>query len=335
MNRFLSRFPLNRLRHPAFWVALGLLILNDGWLKSALHNGFTGKLSDFAGLFAFAVVARVVFFRRPGAAVAVSGLLFIGWKMPLATPLLEAWNGLGILPLHRVLDPTDLWALLVLPLAARLPPPRARSPRPLAEFALLGGALLAFVATSYRAEFDYEAVYEFGMPAEELVRRLNQINREEQLPNLPLSTNHRNANAFDTEEGDRYYYHHNGRALEASDTVVIEYIDRATDEVDSTGYRLEEYVTYARDTHYVSPEGIFEFSFSVPDARGKTLIGKDCAHLPARLRLIADGATCKLELRQVLVRDCEALFNEIGDRSVVEFVQDNFRRGLVERVADF
>ena len=55
---------LDALLRPAFLAALGLLVLNDGLLKPLFHNALTGKLSDFAGVFAFAYACTVVAGRR-------------------------------------------------------------------------------------------------------------------------------------------------------------------------------------------------------------------------------------------------------------------------------
>lgn len=44
------------LASPGFLISLSLLLCNDFVLKPTFSNQFTGKLSDFAGLFAFTVV---------------------------------------------------------------------------------------------------------------------------------------------------------------------------------------------------------------------------------------------------------------------------------------
>jgi hypothetical protein len=44
-----------------FLAALGLLLVNDHYLKAVYHKWFTRKLSDFAGLFVFAVFWTAVF----------------------------------------------------------------------------------------------------------------------------------------------------------------------------------------------------------------------------------------------------------------------------------
>ena len=38
---------------PGFVISLFLLLINDFYLKPELDSSFTGKLSDFAGLFVF------------------------------------------------------------------------------------------------------------------------------------------------------------------------------------------------------------------------------------------------------------------------------------------
>lgn len=136
--------------------AVVLLLLNDWLLKPAIGNWFTGKLSDFAGLFAFAWFWIALMPRRRSAVVAVSAVAFVLWKSPLSEGLLEGWNEIGLWPLHRVVDYTDWLALTVLPAAHRLAGrvPRARRvasaklprrPRAIATATL---AVLAFAATS-------------------------------------------------------------------------------------------------------------------------------------------------------------------------------------------
>ncbi len=46
---------LKYLVSPLFIFVLFLLIINDFFLKAAFHNTFTGKLSDFSGLFIFPI----------------------------------------------------------------------------------------------------------------------------------------------------------------------------------------------------------------------------------------------------------------------------------------
>ena len=43
---------MTRLLHPAFLIALGLLIANDWLFKPMFHNALTGNYRIFAGVFA-------------------------------------------------------------------------------------------------------------------------------------------------------------------------------------------------------------------------------------------------------------------------------------------
>jgi hypothetical protein len=103
-----DRHPLLR---PMFLVALATLIVNDAVLKLRFPGLITGKLSDFAGLFAFTAfwVAFAPRWRWPVAGA--TALAFMWWKSPLSQPIVDA------LHLHRTVDVTDVAALIVIPLA--------------------------------------------------------------------------------------------------------------------------------------------------------------------------------------------------------------------------
>lgn len=110
----------NQLLHPLFLICLFLLLLNDFYLKPVLSNGFTGKLSDFAGLIVFPVFIAYLFPVSKRGIALVTGILFIIWKTPLVTPLIEWFNGFMPFAIHRVIDYSDYWALLVLPIVHRM-----------------------------------------------------------------------------------------------------------------------------------------------------------------------------------------------------------------------
>ncbi len=102
---------------PAVLVSLAVLLANDFVLKAAFHDALTGKLSDFAGLFVFGVFGCAVFPRHRGRVAALTTLGFVFWKSPAVQPLIDAWNGLGLVRVGRVVDVTDLVALLAVPIA--------------------------------------------------------------------------------------------------------------------------------------------------------------------------------------------------------------------------
>ena len=149
---------------PSFLLAVALLLLNDWVLKDAVGNWLTGKLSDFAGLFAFALFwgALVPGYRR--AAVGLTAVAFMVWKSPLSADLLAVWNAMGIWPLQRVVDYTDWLALSALFPAYRLldrasprgnrPIPARRAPmfrQRVNAVATAAVAMAAFMATSVAA----------------------------------------------------------------------------------------------------------------------------------------------------------------------------------------
>jgi hypothetical protein len=52
---------LHLLVSPGFLGCLFVLLFNDFVLKQQIHNGLTGKLSDFAGLFVFPLFLTALF----------------------------------------------------------------------------------------------------------------------------------------------------------------------------------------------------------------------------------------------------------------------------------
>lgn len=109
--------PYNIFLHPLFLISLFVLLLNDISLKYEFHNGLTGKLSDFTGLFVFALFFIVLIPNYKIHVLIFCGLFFIWWKSVLSSSFINVWNNLMPIPIERVIDYSDLSALLVLPLA--------------------------------------------------------------------------------------------------------------------------------------------------------------------------------------------------------------------------
>lgn len=118
-----THISLRALRHPLTLASIALLLINDHWLKAAAPSFFTGKLSDFAGLFffPFLLAALLGSARLPAHATFLLALALTGggfalmkttvWANALARAALSAvWGG----PVSIVLDPTDCWALVML-----------------------------------------------------------------------------------------------------------------------------------------------------------------------------------------------------------------------------
>lgn len=101
-----------------FLTGLFLLLLNDFFLKEAFHNWFTGKLSDFAGLFIFPLFCSVLFPAKKVGVYWLTALLFVLWKSPFSQDFIELFTQ-HVYPIHRVVDISDLMALSILPLSYR------------------------------------------------------------------------------------------------------------------------------------------------------------------------------------------------------------------------
>jgi hypothetical protein len=147
------------LTSPSFVLAVATLALNDHVLKPAFGNWITGKLSDVAGLLAFALFWCAWLPRRRAIVLATTAAAWMIWKSPLADAPLAWWNAAAAgsaLPLARVVDYGDWAALLVLPVAWRLTRPdhardarsRVRAWRRVGALASAMAAIVTFGATS-------------------------------------------------------------------------------------------------------------------------------------------------------------------------------------------
>jgi hypothetical protein len=133
MPEFLAPLPL---------LAVGLMAVNDRWLKPALHNALTGKLSDvaicfFLPLYLSALLALVTRWPRStrlGLGAVATALLYTALKVsqPTADLFCDVLQVIGAPlgfrgPFHAVADPTDL---ITLPfIGAALLYGRAAAPR--------------------------------------------------------------------------------------------------------------------------------------------------------------------------------------------------------------
>ncbi len=192
------------LTSPGFLVGLTLLLLNDLVLKHAYPGFITGKLSDLAGLWIFPMFWCVIAPRRGRMIYVATALAFALWKSPLSQPLLDGWNAESPLTIGRVVDPTDLLALAVLPASAMYARHASavrpgRSLRTAAAPAVMLLALFAFAATSQvpleyglaYGESDPANVFQFNVPKDNLILALNtahvdQLGRTFRTPDPPF-----------------------------------------------------------------------------------------------------------------------------------------------------
>lgn len=107
----------NYLLNLPFIIGLVFLVLNDHYLKGAYGNWFTGKLSDFAGILILPLFLKFVFKRSNRTSVIMTLVLFVFWKSPFSQPFIEFYNSISPISTHRIVDYTDFWAFLMLPVS--------------------------------------------------------------------------------------------------------------------------------------------------------------------------------------------------------------------------
>lgn len=172
-----------KLANPLFIIAVLALILNDWYFKYAFHNPLTGKVSDVAGLFAFPFFLSAFWPERKKIIYTGTALLFIIWKSPLMQPLIDALHPFGI-PVNRVVDYGDYWALAVLPLSFfTFDSAGTYRLKPVLLNFVIAFAALSFVATTmpkgkYTKFREINKTYSFNFSKRELVSRVNSLQLE-------------------------------------------------------------------------------------------------------------------------------------------------------------
>jgi hypothetical protein len=167
---------LDILLSPGFLFGLILLLLNDFVLKPQFHNSLTGKVSDFAGLFIFPMffAAFVPRFKIP--IYLLTALLFVFWKSPFSQPVIDAWNNLAMLRIGRVVDYTDLFALVILPISFFYKNFHTIIRNKLALSIVLVMIVFAFSATQYRKPpYNYKDEYQFNESKPQLIAKIKKL----------------------------------------------------------------------------------------------------------------------------------------------------------------
>lgn len=139
-----------------FLVSIFLLLINDLYLKFEYHNYLTGKLSDFAGLFAFPYFFSCFFPKKIKLIYVLSGVLFVFWKSELSQPIFDFAHSYGI-GINRTVDYTDLIALLILPTSYRYWNTKFNivfSPKKIFKPIIIGICSFSFLATTLAAHYE-------------------------------------------------------------------------------------------------------------------------------------------------------------------------------------
>ena len=133
-----------------FLASIFLLLINDLYLKYEYHNYLTGKLSDFAGLFAFPYFFSCFFPKKVKSIYIFSGLLFVFWKSEFSQPLFDVAHSYGI-GINRTVDYSDLISLIILPISHLYWNGDAKhfmQPKKIVKPIIIGISCFAFIATS-------------------------------------------------------------------------------------------------------------------------------------------------------------------------------------------
>lgn len=174
----------HKISNPIFIFCLSILILNDWYFKTIFHNGITGKLSDFAGLFAFPFFLSALFPSKTLKIHIWTGILFIIWKSAFSQPIIDLFNNLNI-PINRTIDFTDSIALIsIFASYFAIKSDFTLNIKPILVRLLVVISCLAFMATTLpprtkRKFLNIEKEYAFPFSKRELVSRLNMVQIKE------------------------------------------------------------------------------------------------------------------------------------------------------------
>ncbi len=170
------------LLNSIFLISLLVLLINDLIFKDHYHNWLTGKLSDFSGLIVFTLFGFYLFPKSKKAVVSGVMLLFIMWKSPVSESFIDWWNQWAPFGIQRVVDYSDLVALIPLPMLVRYRFKSIRIPyKNLILYPVLGCTLFSFCATSYyrvASGYYYGREFKVDMSKEEFISKTNELNLE-------------------------------------------------------------------------------------------------------------------------------------------------------------
>jgi len=166
-----------------FLLALSVLLINDGYLKAEYVNGLTGKLSDFSGIF---LVSLLLFRLLPNYIKPLFIFIctaFLYWKSAYSEPLIQMINHYTPLTYGRVVDYTDLLALIMVPLAgSELLQKKIGINKPLQKLLKIPLILItsyAIMATSQvsppRDQFELRAPESNKLKTEDIIRLIKTV----------------------------------------------------------------------------------------------------------------------------------------------------------------
>lgn len=106
----------NLISNYVFVLGLLILFVNDQVLKFAYPNFITGKLSDICGIIIFPFFLTFIFPKLKQNSVFVASIIFAFWKSEYSQGLIDFYNEYSLIESSRIIDYSDLFVLLLLPL---------------------------------------------------------------------------------------------------------------------------------------------------------------------------------------------------------------------------
>lgn len=97
-----------------FVACIFILCINDHFLKYEFSNGFTGKISDVAGIIVLPLLLSFIFPKLKLHSLWISMLIFTFWKSPYSDGFIELYNRFALIRIVRVVDYTDLFVFIFL-----------------------------------------------------------------------------------------------------------------------------------------------------------------------------------------------------------------------------
>jgi len=310
---------------PLFVGALVILLFNDFFLKSHFHNFLTGKLSDIAGLFIFPLFWMAYFPKYRKHICIFTALFFVFWKSELSQVIINSWNALSLFNISRVVDYTDLFALPVIFFSYRYSIREKHFYLPriaVAPIAVL--AFFAFCATSYNNNFTYNRTYQLQISKQEVIKRLNEIRKEND--QVPLSADIQHADTSIIYNNDTFYYSISG-FVQSIDTI-YKYntlTKKMTDEIDTIiHYKFPKY-----DTAFLNKTGSFNMKFEITNDEDAKLYPGVKTYAEGTLRLSDDNYKSTLRLISVYVWGSAKYQKEKDGQDIL---LNRFEKEIVEKL---
>jgi hypothetical protein len=324
MKSTIKKNKLYLLNSKGFVFSLILLILNDFYFKSHYHNWITGKLSDFTGLFVFAIFFIAFFSIRKNIVLILTAILFIFWKSEFSTSIINHFNNLHIITIGRVVDYSDYLALLILPLVYyyvnNFKENRVQK-APVVIFSMI--AIFAMTATSYRKSYTYDKLYSFDFGKEELVLRMNKIKSNCQ--NYSLSLNINNADSIMQVIGGKKAVHISGYSQ--FDDTMYKYKRGERDGIDT----IYHYRNAIVDTIYISDTMAIEINIPVRKYITKSTTGY-CDCLPFTVMIKGDKLHSSIYLKDVYISNCMGMFENNDELLEKIELQKAFESELTDKL---